>query len=89
MDKTLKNELIKYATRELVRKGLQDVVDSTTPSVTIINPKSSDDKIRYNVIWKASNGNTVSVECIIKSPFSMNFMDMGTFYTEGTKRKSF
>lgn len=56
MDKTLKNELIKYATREFVRKGFQDVVDSTTPYVTIINPK---------------------------------FMDMGTFYTEGTKRNSF
>lgn len=79
IDKNLERSLIEHAKDRVVRKGHEALIQNTKPRAIITNPNATPNDIRYSVVWQTHHGKTVSVECIMKSPYAMSFMDMGVY----------
>jgi hypothetical protein len=76
--------LIQYAKGRMLAKSIKGVDLNSDAVVKIVNPNSKPDDIRYEVSWFTANNERFSVDCIIKHPHCMSFMDMGIYVSGGS-----
>ncbi len=76
----LKEKILKHAKRRVSNKCSEEKNNFISePVVSILNPDSKFDDVRYTVSWSEDN-RTLSVECILASQFGC--LDMGIYYTD-------
>lgn len=79
----LEAELLQYAKGRMIAKAIKGVDLESDAVVKIVNPNAQPADIRYQVSWFTTNNERFSVDCILKHPHCMSFMDMGIYVTGG------
>lgn len=75
--------LLKYAKNRMVAKSIKGVDLESDAVVKIVNPNAQPADIRYQVSWFTDDNERFSVDCILKHPHCMSFMDMGIYVSGG------
>jgi hypothetical protein len=76
--------LLQYAKNRMVAKSIKGVDLESDAVVKIVNPNAQPADIRYQVSWFTADNERFSVDCILKHPHCMSFMDMG-IYVSGSR----
>jgi len=79
----LEASLLQYAKGQMLAKAIKGVDLESDAVVKIVNPNAKPDDIRYQVSWITEDNKRFSVDCIVKHPHCMSFMDMGIYVTGG------
>jgi hypothetical protein len=79
----LEDALLQYAKSRMVAKSIKGVDLESDAVVKIVNPNAQPDDIRYQVSWFTADNERFSVDCILKHPHCMSFMDMGIYVSGG------
>lgn len=79
----LEAALLQYAKGRMIAKSIKGVDLESDAVVKIVNPNAQPADIRYQVSWFTPNNERFSVDCILKHPHCMSFMDMGIYVTGG------
>lgn len=79
----LESELLQYAKGRMIAKAIKGVDLESDAIIKIVNPHAKPDDIRYQVSWFTDDNKRFSVDCILKHPDCMSFMDMGIYVTGG------
>lgn len=77
----LEDALLQYAKGRMVAKAIKGVDLESDAVVKIVNPNAQPADIRYQVSWFTADNERFSVDCILKHPHCMSFMDMGIYVT--------
>lgn len=80
----LEAELLQYAKGRMIAKSIKGVDLESDAIVKIVNPNAKPDDIRYQVSWFTADNERFSVDCILKHPHFMSFMDMGIYVSGGS-----
>jgi hypothetical protein len=80
----LETALIQYAKNRVMRKFINGFDIEKDAVVKIVNPNAKPEDIRYQVSWSMDDNTRVNVDCIVKHPHCMSFMDMGIYIAGGS-----